>query len=447
METPWRDELRATLALSGPLVAAFAGNQLLSLVDVVVAGHLGPIALAAVGLGSALFFAGSITAMGVLMGTDPLASQAIGAGEPHVARRRMREAVRLAIRLSWPSMALVIVAWYLGLTAAGVDAETFAATGWYLLARTPSVVPLLLFVTLRSYLQALHLARPVFIGMLVANAVNVPADLYLAITLDLGVFGVGLASTLVMIAQVGVLAWVVRRLPVPEGTGAPTAEGTRALVRIGWPIGVHLSLEMGMFATVTVLMGSLGTLAVGGHQVALQLAAFSFTVCLGLSAATSVRVGHAVGRDDPEGTLRAGLVGIGTGAAFMSATAVTFLLFAPELAGAITDSPEVVALAVPLLHIAALFQVVDGLQAVASGALRGAGDTHTARVVTAVGHWLVGLPVGVVCTWVLDLGPRGLWFGLTAGLTASGVTLTARFLRVARQARRAEIPGPHRLTR
>ncbi len=434
----WSTELRATLSLSGPLVAAFAGNQLLSLVDVVVAGHLGEVPLAAVGLGTSLFFAGTITAMGVVMGLDPLASQAIGAGEPHIARQRFREAIRLALWLSVPSMAVVAITWYAALKAVAIDDATFRATGWYLLARTPSAVPFLLFITLRSYLQAMHRARPVFIGMLVANAVNVPADLYFAFVLDWGVWGIGLASTLVMTAQAGVLAWVVRDIPVPEGTGSPTEEGTRQLVKVGWPVGLHFSFEMGMFALVTVLMGILGTVAVGGHQVALQLAAFTFTVCLGLSAATSVRVGNAVGRADREGALRAGLVGIGTGAVFMSLTAVTFVLFAPQLAGLITNEPEVLAIAVPLLRVAAVFQVVDGLQAVASGALRGVGDTRAAMWITAVGHWLVGLPVGIVSTWVLGYGPPGLWYGLTAGLAVAGLTLTARFLRIARHAHRLE---------
>jgi len=401
-----------------------------------VAGHLGEVALAGVGLGSALFFVGSLLAMGLLMGLDPLASQAVGADEPHVARRYLREAVRLALWLTPPSMALVAAAWYGGLTATGVEPETFAASGWYLLARTPSMLPLLLFIVLRSYLQALHRARPVFIGMLVANAVNVPLDLWFAFGLDLGTVGIGLASTIVMTAQVGVLAWVVRAIPVPENTGRPTKAGTRELVRIGWPLALQYLAEGGMFVTVTVLMGALGRVAVGGHQVALQLAAFTFTICMGLSAATSVRVGYAIGRGDPEATLRAGIIGITTGALFMSLTAVTFLAFAPQLAGIMTESKAVLALAVPLLHIAAIFQVVDGLQAVASGALRGAGDTRVAMQVTVFGHWIVGLPVGLIATWGLDYGPRGLWYGLTCGLAVSGITLTVRFLRIARHVTR-----------
>ncbi len=428
----WRGEIRATLDLSWPLVAAFAGNQLLSLVDTVVAGHLGTIPLAAVGLGGSLFFFGSILAMGVLMGLDPLAAQAVGAGEPHIARRHLREAVRLAVKLSLPSMGIIALAYYGGLWAVGVEPDTRAEAGWYLLARSPSVLPFLLFITLRSYLQAMHIARPVFVGMLVANAVNVPANLYFAVELGWGVGGIGLASTLVMTAQAGVLAWVVRRIPVPEGTGPPTEEGTRQLIRVGWPIGLHFLAEMGVFATVTVLMGGLGSIAVAGHQVALQLAAFTFTVCLGVSAATSVRVGNAVGRRDPDGTLRAGLVGMGTGLAFMSCTAIAFLLLAPVLAGAMTEAPEVIELAVPLLYVAAAFQVFDGIQAVAAGALRGAGDTRTAMWVTVVGHWCIGLPIGVLCTWGLDYGPRGLWFGLTAGLATSGTALALRFVLTAR---------------
>ncbi len=425
-----RQEVRATLALSWPLAGAFAGNQLLSLVDTVVAGHLGTVQIAAVGLGGSLFFVGTILGVGILMGLDPLASQAVGADEPHLARRYLREGIRLALVLSIPAVGLVVGLLYGALAAAGVEVETRAEVARYLLGRAPSALALLLFTALRAYLQAVERTRPVLMGMVVANVLNVPVSLLLAFSAGLGVLGIGLASSLVMFAQVAVLAETVRRIPAPEGTGRPTREGTARLVEVGWPVGMHYLAEMGVFATVTVLMGSLGTVAVGGHQVALQLAAFTFTVCLGVSAATSVRVGHAVGRGDPEGTRRAGLVGLGVGTVFMTSTAVCFLLFARPLAVLVANTEEVVAAAVPLLHIAAAFQIFDGLQAVASGALRGAGDTRTSMVFTVIGHWFVGLPVGVACAWGFDLGPVGLWIGLTVGLATAGVSLTVRFLRV-----------------
>ncbi len=434
--SPLRAEIRATLKLSWPLAAAFAGNQLLSLVDTVVAGHLGALEIAAVGLGNSLFFAGTILATGILTGLDTLASQALGAGESATARRHLREAVRLALWMAGPTLVAIALLVTVALWAAGVEPELRREVGSYLLTRAPAALPMLLFIALRGYLQALHKTGAVLWGTVVANLVNVPASILLAFHAGLGVAGIGLATTVMMTAQVGVLYLSLRGVPVPEGTGPPTPEGTRRLVDVGLPVGLHFGAEMGMFSLVTVLAGSLGSLAVGGHQVALQLAAFTFTVCLGVAAATAVRVGYAVGRGDSEGTLRAGLAGIGTGAVFMSTTAVAFVFLAEELASAIAKAPEVVAVAAPLLYIAAGFQIADGLQAVASGALRGAGDPRASMRITVIGHWFVGFPIGLVCTWPLGLGVRGLWLGLTAGLTFSGVALTWRFIRVAKHVRR-----------
>ncbi len=437
---PVRAELDQTLRLAGPLVAGFAGNQLLSVVDTIVAGHMGAEQIAAVGIGGSVLFAGSVIAIGVLLGLDTLASQALGAGEPKIARRFFKEALLVGVALTVPAMLLIVALYFGALEAVGVEPRTRELIGLYLLGRAPSVLPLLLHTALRSYLQANHLTRPVMVSTLIANGLNVPADLALGFGYGaipaMGVLGIGLSSTIVVVFQALWLWWAMRGLPAVNA-GPPTLVGTRKLLDVGLPIGLHMASEMGAFALVTFLMGGLGTLAAGGHQTALMLAAFTFTVCLGISAATAVRVGHAVGRGDSEACLRSGVIGIGTGLAFMSVTAACFLLFPRELASLVVADERVVEVAVPLLRIAGAFQIFDGLQAVASGAMRGAGDTSAAFHFTLIGHWLVGLPFGLLCTYVWGFGPPGLWWGLTLGLATAGIAQTIRFVRVSHSVTRA----------
>jgi MATE family multidrug resistance protein len=323
----------------------------------------------------------------------------------------------------------------------GTDDETRRAVGAYLLGRGPGTIAFLIYVAQRGYLQAVGRGPAIMWAMVVANLVNIPLDLALgqgdaalvelglpAIGLPaLGVLGIGVASTIVATAQTGVLWWTLRSAGTPR-EAAPSRAGAMAIVRIGWPIGLHFAGEMGIFTVVTVMAGGMGPVAAGGHQVALSLASFTFTVCLGISSATTVRVGSAIGAGAWVAAKRAGLMGIGVAAAFMTATAIIFAAIPHTLAGLIAQD-AVVEAAVPLLYIAAVFQVFDGLQATAAGALRGASDTRVPMLISVAGYWLLGLPVGAGLAYGLEWGPAGLWWGLTTGLGVVGVALTRRFVR------------------
>ncbi|MCA9560944.1 MAG: MATE family efflux transporter [Myxococcales bacterium] len=438
---PVRAELRATVRLAWPLALAFGGNQLLGVVDTAVAGRLGEVAIAATGLANSIFFGCCILAMGTLMALDPVASQALGAGRPGVARRALRESMWLAGAMSLPVMLLIAMVHGPAMAAVGVGAETADAVTAYLWARTPSAFPLLAHTALRSYLQARHHARPVLLGTIAANVVNLPLSIYLGFGDDAlravglpgvgfdgwGVFGLAVASTVVMVLQMVVLVLALRRLPPPPDAGPPTRAGMATILRLGWPIGTAYLAEASSFVVTTVLAGAFGAVAVGGHNVALQLVSFTFSMCFGLSAASAVRVGHAVGAEDPVAARRAGFVGMGTGTAFMGCSALMFAVAAHPVARLVTDEPAVVDAAVPLLHVAAVFQIFDGLQAVAAGALRGRGDTRGAMVLALIGHWVIGLPTGVGLAFGLDWGPLGLWWGLSAGLGFAGVGMLLRF--------------------
>ena len=202
------------------------------------------------------------------------------------------------------------------------------------------------------------------------------------------------------------------------------------MLRLGLPIGFQLQLEWGAFALVGLLMGWLGTVAMAGHQVAINLASFTFMVPLGVAQASSVLVGRAVGRDDPQGARRAAGAGLALGVAFMSLTAMIFLTVPAPLARIYTSDPEVTSLAALLLPVAGLFQVFDGVQVVATAVLRGIGDTRIPMVLHVAGFWLVGLPVSLWVGFGLGTGPVGLWWGLVAGLGAVALLV---LLRVARR--------------
>lgn len=430
-------ELRALARLAAPLAAANLGQVLIGAVDTAVVGRLGETELGAAGLGNSFYFVVTVVGMGVMLGLDPLVSQAVGASEPREARRLLWQGVWLALVAGLPMCAIIVGLGTL-LEKIGIAPATAVATRSYVYARLPGLVPFLVFVACRSYLQALGTTRPVVISVVVANIVNVPASWGLVFGFAplhvpaLGIAGAAWASSACILVQMGVLVLAVRRESAEIGGAAwqPHRASMAKALRIGLPIGLTLVAEFGVFSLVNVLMGNIDARALAGHQVAITFASATFMVPVGIGAAASVRVGHAIGRSDQAGTRLAGIVGLGAGAAFMTLSALAFVTFPRELAAVITDKPDVIAAAVPLLLVAAVFQLSDGAQAVAAGALRGAGDTRFPLVANLVGHYLVGLPIGVLLAFGLGLGAKGLWWGLSAGLTGVALALVWRFLRV-----------------
>jgi len=434
-----RTETRALLTLAGPLILGFVGNQLLGLVDTAMVGRLGSAELAGTAVGNGLYFAISCVGLGTVLGADPLLSQALGAGEGARFHAVQRASFRLAVWMAVPLMFLIAILMQL-LPALGVESATAHATGRFLLGRLPSVLPFLLFNALRGVLQARSATRPIVIASAVGNLVNIVGNTLLIFgdgaliqmhlpglgLPALGVLGSGLASTLAQTAMFLVLLASLRRLD-PLGGGGDRRVTVRSVLRVGFPIGLTLMAEVGAFAAVGVLAARIGPHAAAGHQVAITLASTTFIVTLAIGAATSVRVGQAVGRGDSEAARLTGFVGLGASTVFMSFTAALFLSVAPFLAGLLTDRPEVLAASVPLIHIAAVFQIFDGAQAVGSGALRGIGDTRFIQTANLFGYYAVGLPVAIVLAFGANQAERGLWWGLTAGLVVVAALLFARF--------------------
>jgi MATE family multidrug resistance protein len=274
---------------------------------------------------------------------------------------------------------------------------------------------------------------PIMFALVTANLVNVAGNWILVYghfgARAMGAEGSGWATCISRIYMVVILVAYITYDAVANGSGllqvplAPDLAGIRALIRLGFPAAMQLSLEVGVFAVATALIGTLDTLSLAAHQIALNVASVTYMVPLGISSAAAVRVGQALGRGDMKAAGRAGWTAMGLGAAFMTSAGVALIAFPEYVARAFTTDRAVIRTAVALLAVAAAFQLFDGVQSVATGALRGAGDTRTPMICHLLGYWLVGLPLGYVLCFAMGWGAVGLWTGLCLALVLIGLVL------------------------
>ncbi|MDB4964035.1 MAG: Multi antimicrobial extrusion protein [Myxococcales bacterium] len=426
-------ERRALIALAVPLVAQQLGFQLMGSVDAAWLGRYSDSALAAAGVGNNLLFAITSIGLGIVMGLDTVIPQAVGAGRTEDARRYLHAGLRLAVLVGLAAT-LVVLATPLLLQVADVPEVVADEARIYVYLRAIGVVPFLLSVALRSYLAARNVTRPLIIAVVVGNIANAALDAVLIFGVEsigippLGVTGAAIATVSVQIVIVVVYFAAARGVdggePRPRSSRADVVE----IARYGIPVGGQLFAEVGIFGVATLLAANLGTLPAAAHTIALNLASFTFSAAVGIGAATSVRVGHAVGSGDLPLARRRGLIGLRIGVVVMASSAVMFLVIPGPIARLFSDDPAVLAVTAPLLMVAALFQLSDGAQAIGAGALRGLGDTRATLVGNVIGHYGVGLGVSLVCAYVLGLGVLGLWIGLSVGLTATAVYLASRFM-------------------
>lgn len=406
----------------------------------------------AAGLGNTLFFAIAVLGMGVVLGFDPLISQAVGAREHARARQLTWQAAWMAL-FAAVALALVVVAVAFSLKYSPLDPASARSTARYLLARAPSLLPFLVAGAGRAYVQALGRTRPLIVAAILANLVNVPLCVVLVLgdrgleAIGLGAIGLGamglepmgatgaaLAATGSVTVMAAAILYAATRIGAEAGgsTRWTPADGPslRRGLALGAPLSMQLGAEVGAFALVSFLAGTLGANTLAAHHVALTLASIPFQISLAISSAAAVRVGLTVGEGvDPLAPRRAGATAIGVGLLFSGAAALAFALGSRPFASLITGDPDVLRAASALVLIAAGFQLVDGVQAIAAGALRGVGDTRATMLANLAGHYLLGIPLGVTLCFHFELGARGLWWGLSAGLVAVSVLLLHRFHR------------------
>ena len=432
-----RRELRPTASLAAPVVIAEVGWVAMQIVDVAMVGRLGPEAIGAVGVGSALFLAFSVFGMGLLLGLDTLVSQAFGAGAPAECDRWLRHGVFLALALTAPIGLLARIAGS-RLDVWGFDPDVLVLVRPYFAIVTWSLPPLLLYAAFRRYLQAVSVVRPIMTALVTANAVNAAANWVLIFgnlgVPALGVDGAGWATCLSRVYMATVLAAVIARRGVRPWTliAGVRIRGLRRILALGWPAAIQATLEYGAFAAVTMLAARLTPSTLAAHQIVINLAGLTYMVPLGIASAGAVRVGHAVGRRDAAGASAAGWTAIALGAVFMASAAAIFLAAPRAILGIFTADGQVVQAGLTLIAVVALFQIFDGLQGVATGALRGLGDTRTPMLLNLAGHWMVGLPVGYLLCFAIGWGVVGLWIGVSTGLILVGSLVTALWWRRAR---------------
>lgn len=439
-------EFVETLRLAVPMMLTQLGQIAMITSDLVLIGRLGEDSVAAAALAHTVYFVSFTFGLGLMAAVSPLAAQAFGARDVRRIRLSLRVGLWVALLISLPMMASPLYGEHI-LMALGQAPHSAALAQRYLNGLAWGIAPALGFIALRSMMSAVNRPQaPLWITL-----AAIPANFALVYCLihglfglpELGLFGAGLATTLVnlgtFVAALAIAAW---RKPFADYH--PLAHLwridwplMRQLIAIGAPISFSLLLEYGLFSSAALLMGLISTTALAAHQIALQVTAVLFMVPLGIGMAATVRVGHAFGRNEPAGVRRAGLVAAVLGIAFVAGLTVVIILGRYELGrlffGRSEASAPTVELTATLLLVGATFFIADALQTIMGGALRGINDTRMTLVFAAIGYWCVGFPIAWALAFHAGLGAIGVWTGLSIGSFVYAGLLILRFRMLTRK--------------
>jgi MATE family multidrug resistance protein len=444
---PWRAEARATMLLAYPLVLTNLAQALIHATDVVLLGRVGARVLAAAALGVNLYVFCLIFGMGLLTAAAPMIARERGKRASSV--RDVRRTVRQAV---WSAVLLVLPMWLFlwhaqdVLVLLGQDDGLAADAQSFLRFLMWALLPQFLYFVLRNFLAALEqplLTLAVAAGAVVMNFLVNTALIFGVPEIGLpalGLPGAGLGSSIVITCEFLVMALIVsrhrrfRRYHLFGRFWQADWARLRAVWRLGLPIALTLTFEVGVFNAAVLLMGLIGTESLAAHQIAIQIASLTFMIPMGMAQAVTVRVGHALGRGDPEGVARAGWTSFTLATAFMALMALLMWVMPHSLVGIFLDPADpanaaVIPLAVSFLAIAALFQIVDGAQAVGAGMLRGLHDTTMPMAFALFGYWIAGMGTAVWLGFGLGWDGVGIWIGLAAGLAVVAVLMLVRWTR------------------
>lgn len=452
----WQAEARAMLALAWPIAVTNLSQMALLVTDTVMLGHYSAQALAASALGANLYWLNIPLVFGISMAAAPMLAQARGAKLRHV--RDMRRTVRQAF---WAILGAVIpswvVLWFGGdiLRAMGQDQALAAEAEAYLHALMWGLAPFGWFMVLRAHLAALERPKAAMVIAVIAIAFNALFDWLLIFGHwgfpEMGIAGAGWASTASNVLMLGLMAaWMrtdrtLRRFHLAGRFWRADWPRFKELFRLGLPVSAMLAFETGVFSVCALLMGYFGAAFLAAHAITIQVAATTFMVPMGIAQAATARVGLAEGAGDRPGVLRAGWTAIGLCAGFMAFTAALLVAIPGPIASLFLDATDpgaasVLAAAPALLVLAGIFQVFDGTQAAAAGALRGLKDTQAPMLIAALGYWGIGIPVGAGLAFGLGWQGAGLWVGLVLGLAVVAVLLVRRWSHLAAPATPAILP-------
>jgi MATE family multidrug resistance protein len=433
----FRSEVRTTAVLAAPLVVGHVSTGLIGFVDAVLAGHHGTTTLAAVSVGTALFWLPMMIPMGTLMALPPSVSQLAGAGRHGEIGPLFRQSLWLAAGLGLVLFAFLSLA-VLALEPMGIAPEIRPGAAEFLRGIRWGVPALTLYYCMRYLSDGMHWTLPTMVLGFGGLLLLLPLGWVLTFgefgLPELGAGGLGIASAVMLWAQVLAFTAYLARTRRFAALGLfarfdrPHWASIRGLLATGLPIGVTVMMEGGLFIVTALLIGRLGDVPAAAHQIAINVASLCFMVPFGLAEATTVRVGHAHGRGSAEGVRRAAFAGYALAMCTQTFSALVVLTGHDAVVALYTGDAAVAALASSLLLYAAAFQYPDGIQVVSAGALRGLKDTRVPMFLAALAYWGVGMPLGAFLGLYLGWGPRGMWIGLIAGLTVAAFLLARRFL-------------------
>lgn len=418
-------ELRALLKLAIPVVLSELAWMMMSVVDTIMVGRLSPEAIGAVGLSSVLYYVPALCGMGLLLGLDTLVSQAYGRGDDNDCRRSLDQGLYIALAVTVPIMLIVHSVPAL-LPHWGTNPAVSAQAVAYLRILNWGTPWLLAYGTFRRYLQGMGVVKPVTVALVSANLVNLAGNWVLIYgkfgAPAMGVRGSALSTLLArfyMAVFLIAVAWHherKRNYPLFAHWARPEGERIRHMLRLGGPAATQMIFEIGAFSAATVIAAKLSPEALAAHQIALNCASITYMVPLGISSAAAVAVGQSIGAGDPARARRAGWLAVGLAAAYMALMAVLLITFPKAIVRIYSPDAGVLGIGVPLLALAAAFQIFDGIQTASTGALRGLGHTKSPMVLNMVGYWVFGLPLGYFLCFRSGMGVFGVWIGLTLAL-------------------------------
>jgi MATE family multidrug resistance protein len=444
-ENLWRDEIKATLALSWPMVLTNLAQTAMTVTDVMILGRVSANTLAAGALGSNLYFAPMVFGLGLMLATIPMMAHSVGRNRHSV--RELRRTVRQGL---WAAVLISLPIWLLLwngepiLLAMGQEPALAAEAGAYLRALQWGLLPFYFYIVLRSFITTLERPGWATVVAFVAVGVNLLGNWALVFghlgSPALGIVGSGIATSLASLMMFVGMVLVVsldrrfRRYRLFGRFWRSDWPRFRQLMRLGIPIAAMMAFETTLFNAAAFLMGVIGASSLAAYAIVIQLCSVSFMVPLGVNQAATVRVGIAHGAGDAAGVSRAGWAAYGVGVGFMALSALVMITVPHLLIGLFIDvhdiaNAEVVAIAATFLIFAALFQIVDGAQAVGAGMLRGLHDTGVPMVIAAIGYWGVGMPLGALLAFHYGMAGAGIWIGLSAGLAVVAVLLLWRWMK------------------
>ena len=421
-----------------PVILAQLLQMSMSFVDTVMAGRLSPEDLAAVAVGSSILMPFVVLCLGCMMAVTPIVAQNVGG-------RRFRQIGKNARQVLWLSQILALPSFFIlrnldpAFSLIGVTEEIIPIASGYLKAISWGIFPAYAYGALRYFNEGLSVTRPAMFVALIGTLVNIPANYVLMFGKfgfpQLGAVGTGYASAIVFTVMFIGMIWFTygfepyKRFEIFDRFRLPEKKYLKELLNIGVPIGISSTMEVTMFAVVSLLASTISTVVVAGHQIAINFAAMMFMIPFGLSVAISARVGLSIGKNRPTEARFRGYVGVGVASLIMCFTALFIFLFPDLITSIYTDDADVTEIAVQLLFMAAIFQLSDGLQVSGFGALRGLKDTKIPMYVNLVAYWVLGIPASYYFGFITGYGAQGLWGGLIVGLTVAGILHNIRFYR------------------